>query len=55
MKLVQLAILFLITHHACLSQQKALDYFGLNRPAKTAEEFNPPVLELDETFVFNAI
>lgn len=55
MKLVQILLLFLITCPSCLSQIESIDYFGLTRPINTVEEFNPSVLDLDGSFIFNAI
>ena len=37
------------------SQSNSLDYFGLTEPGETAEDFNPSVLNLNGSFIFNAI
>ena len=55
MKFSQTVLLFLITYSACFSQIESIDYFGLTRPINTVEEFNPSVLNLDGSFIFNAI
>lgn len=55
MKFLQIISLFLILCSACFSQTNSIDYFGLTRPINKAKEFNPSILDLNGSFIFNAI
>ena len=55
MKTLRLITLFLLLCQVVLTQTCVCDYFGLDRPDTIAQNFNPSILDLDGSFIFNAI
>jgi len=43
------------TQENALAQTTPYDYFGLEKPGKTPQAFNPPILDMEGSFIFNAM
>lgn len=55
MRKLLFAGLLIVISNSTFSQIENMDYFGLSRPAVVAKSFNPEILSLTGSFVFNAI
>lgn len=55
MKTAKLIALFILTCHIGMAQPSQCDYFGLEKPGTLPQRFNPPILELNASFIFNAM
>ena len=55
MKTLKLIASFIIVCPIVLAQTSPCDYFGLEKPDTLAQKFNPSILELEGSFIFNAI
>ncbi len=45
--------LLILTNHLLTAQESPCHYFGLKKPAKTPQDFNPVLLDLNGSFKFN--
>ncbi|MEM1217735.1 MAG: hypothetical protein AAGH79_02440 [Bacteroidota bacterium] len=55
MKTNTLLVLLLLSAPQMWAQNSSFDYFGLERPGTDPQAFNPSVLEMEGSFIFNAM
>lgn len=53
LKKLMFLFFILIANSAILAQGNDCDYFGLKKPGKSPQDFNPQLLDLNESFKFN--